>query len=216
MQIKVAARGSKLSRVQVKEVMQELMSLGKDCIFDEMFVETMGDLDQQTSLMQMDKTNFFTKEVDELVLSGMCDVGIHSAKDLPDPLPKGLEIFAITKGKDPRDALVFKEGVTLETLKKSSPKVGTSSQRRIEMIKVLAPNAKFVDIRGKIEQRLELLKDGNVDALVIAEAALIRLGLTHINRAILDAEAAPLQGRLAIVGRAQDADLKQFFQTLNA
>lgn len=215
MQIKVAARESTLSKKQVEEVLQELRVFKKNVIFSPVFTKTTGDKDQVTSLRVMGRTNFFTKEVDDLVLSGCADIGIHSAKDLPEILPVGLEVYAITKGVDPRDALVLREKDTLKNLGES-PKIGTSSMRREEQVAKLLPNAVFVDIRGTIEKRLELLYDGVLDAVVIAEAALIRLGLGTINRFFLEGETAPMQGRLAVVGREKETGLKEFFQILNA
>ncbi|PCI95109.1 hydroxymethylbilane synthase [Candidatus Aerophobetes bacterium] len=214
MQIKIAARESNLSKVQVEEIYHELLALGADVTFTKTFVKTTGDLDQKTSLADMDKTNFFTKEVDELVLSGNSDVGIHAAKDLPEPLPKGLEVFAITKGKDPRDSLILREEETLQSLGEN-PRVGTSSKRREKMIKDLINGALLVDIRGTIEKRLQLLEDGAVDALVIAEVALIRLNLTHLNRVFLEGETAAYQGQIAVVGKEKNVELKRVFKGLN-
>lgn len=180
----VGARSSPLSRAQVEEIKKELK-----LDFDVFWVKTTGDLDKETSLRGMDKTNFFTKEIDELLLSGKIDAAIHSAKDLPDPLPKGLKIAYLSKGLDSRDSLVIKR----EPLKR----VATSSARREEMVKQLYPGCKFVDVRGTIEERLEK----PVDGVVVAECALIRLKLTHLKRVFLPGQTAPGQGKLAIVCR---------------
>ena len=154
------------------------------------WVETTGDKDKKTSLRTLDKkSDFFTKELDELLLRGDIDCAIHSAKDLPDPLPSGLVLAALTKGLDPRDSLVFKEPL------KEGATVATSSARREEIIRAWRPDIKCVDVRGTIEERLAK----EVDGVVIAEAALIRLGLTHLQRIFLPGDTAPLQGRLAIV-----------------
>ncbi|MFN4173504.1 MAG: hydroxymethylbilane synthase, partial [Parachlamydiaceae bacterium] len=80
--VRVAARASALSKAQVAEVFSEL-----NLSYTPYWVETSGDLDKTTSLKTLEKTDFFTKEVDELVLKGICDISVHSAKDLPDPLP---------------------------------------------------------------------------------------------------------------------------------
>lgn len=180
----IGARSSPLSRAQVEEVREEF---GLD--FEIMWVETIGDRDKETSLRTMGKTDFFTRELDLLLLEGKIDAAVHSAKDLPDPLPKGLKIAAISKGVDPRDSLVIKrEPVEV---------VATSSARREEAIRELFPNCRFVDLRGTIQERLA--KD--VDGVVVAEAALIRLKLTHLKRVFLSGNTAPMQGKLAIVCR---------------
>ena len=180
MKISVGSRSSPLARAQVVEVKQELQHFFPNVDFECTFVETIGDKDQKTSLRSLDKTDFFTKEVDSLLLSGECRVAIHSAKDLPSPLPAGLSIIAITRGVDPSDALVLKGNITLETLP-HNPIIATSSIRREEAVKELIPDASFIDIRGTIQQRLQKLEEGVAHGVVIAEAALIRLGLTHLN-----------------------------------
>lgn len=189
----IGARSSPLSRVQTEEIKQEL---GID--FDVIWVKTSGDHDRKTSLRTLDKTDFFTRELDEMVLRGEIDAAIHSAKDLPDPLPKGLKVDYISVGVDSRDSLVIKrEPVRI---------VATSSERREEMVRKLYPECQFVDIRGTIEERLE--KD--VDGVVIAEAALIRLKLTHLKRVFLPGETAPMQGKLAIVSRKNESIVSRF------
>lgn len=183
--LKVGARTSLLSRAQVEEVKREF-----DLDFEVIWVETVGDRDQTTTLRHMEKTDFFTRELDQMLLSGQIDLAIHSAKDLPDPLPLGLEVVAISKGLDPRDSLVIK--------KEPIRIVATSSERREEAVRILFPDCQFVDLRGTIEQRLA--KEG-VDAVVVAECALIRLGWTHLNRIFLPGPTPLMQGKLALVCR---------------
>ncbi|MBU6383978.1 MAG: hydroxymethylbilane synthase [Verrucomicrobia bacterium] len=184
----IGARASPLSRAQVEEIRSEF---GLNC--EVVWVTTTGDLDQTTSLRNLGKTDFFTRELDEMLLQGRIDAAVHSAKDLPDPLPQGLKIAALSKGLDPRDSLVIK--------KEPIELVATSSVRREEAVRQLFPHCQFVDLRGPIHERLAQ----NVDGVVVAEAALIRLGLGHLLRIFLPGETAPLQGKLAIVVR-QDAN----------
>jgi hydroxymethylbilane synthase len=187
--MRVGARNSPLSRAQVDEIRKEL-----NLDFDVVWVETTGDKDKTTSLRAMEKTDFFTRELDEMLLQGKIDAAIHSAKDLPDPLPCGLKVAYLSRGVDPRDSLVYREPVRV---------VATSSVRREEAVRKLFPDCRFVDLRGTIHERLAKL--GEVDGVVIAEAALIRLGLTHLQRIVLDAETAPLQGKLALVCKEERA-----------
>lgn len=212
--IKVAARDSPLSQVQVEEVLKELKVFYPEVSFEITLLKTTGDLDQKTSLMSLDKTDFFTKEIDQLVLQGICDIGVHSAKDLPDPLPQGLELYALTKGVDSSDSLVLRDGETIQSLCIGA-KIGTSSLRRISMLKAYREDLMPVDIRGNIQKRLELLENKELDALIIAEAALIRLGLTHLNRMLLKGEVAPLQGKLAVIGRNENQLVKEFFKKIH-
>jgi hydroxymethylbilane synthase len=210
----VGARSSLLSRKQVEEIFGELESFHPEVEYVEKWVETKGDLDQKTSLRTLEKTNFFTQELDQMVLEKEIDLAIHSAKDLPDPLPEGLKIIALTKGVDPRDALVMPEGVTLGALPLQA-KVGTSSPRREKNLKQLREDLQPVDIRGSIPKRLELLEKGIVDALIVAEAALVRLGWMHLNRIFMSGEISPLQGKLAVIAREDRFDLVDLFEPLN-
>ena len=200
--IVVGARASKLSQVQV----QEIQSFFPDLEFELLLVKTTGDNDLQTSLRTLDKTDFFTKEIDQMLLEGKCRIAIHSAKDLPDPLPLGLKVVALTKGVDPRDMLVY----NCDPLPLGA-KIGTSSIRREHNLLEWRPDLNCVDIRGTIEQRLAQLDAGIVDGLVMAEAALIRLGLTYRRRMPIHGEVAPLQGRLAVVARVDDIEMDELF-----
>lgn len=207
--IVVVARDSPLSRAQVEEVYQEIKIRHRAISFEPIWMKTGGDLDLTTSLLDKEKTNFFTKEIDDYLLAGKADIAIHSAKDLPDPLPEGLSLICYTKGVDPSDVLVFRKGENLSTLAPYA-KVGTSSTRRIENLRALRSDLIPLDIRGTIGMRLDLLDTGKVDALIMAKAALIRL---RIHREVVDLPglSAPLQGKLAIVARSEDNKMKDLF-----
>ncbi len=213
--IKACARSSPLSRAQVAEVLLLLHVHHPHVMFDVTWVDTQGDKDLTTSLRKMEKTDFFTREIDQMLLDGKCRIAIHSAKDLPDPIAKGLKIIAITEGVDARDCLVFREGESLEQLPKGA-RIGTSSIRREKAIRDLRLDLQCVDIRGNIQTRLELLDNKTVDGLVMAEAALIRLGLTWRNRILLPWETAPLQGKLAIAAREDDLEMERLFECIDA
>lgn len=212
--IQAGARSSELSQVQVQEVLSELQRFYPFIEFSPTLVKTRGDKDLQTSLRLLDKTNFFTEEVDELVLKGECRIGIHSAKDLPDPLPKGLVLAALTRGIDPADVLVLRPGITLDSL---PPKalIATSSERREGNVKKLRSDLQFCDLRGTIAQRLAKLDRREVDGVVVAEAALIRLKLTHLNRIRLEGEPAQFQGQLAVLCREEDREMLELFSCLD-
>jgi len=205
--VSVASRESPLSRAQVREVLEELVLFHPEVQLVSTFVSTIGDRDLNTSLRTLNKTDFFTRDVDELVLNGTCRIAIHSAKDLPDPLPEGIAIVALTKGVDSSDVLV---------LRIDEPKrIGSSSERRDEAVKRVFPDAVCLDIRGTIQRRLALLDAGEYDAVVMAEAALIRLQLTHRKRIRLPCEPIPFQGRLAIVAKSDDLEMKQLFSCIH-
>ncbi len=205
--ISVGARDSSLSKVQVEEVLQEIRQFVPGVDFAVNYRKVMGDLDRKTSLLSMEKTNFFTKELDEALLEGSIRLAIHSAKDLPDPLLDGLVVGAYTKGVDSSDVLVFKKGGDLASLPFHA-KIGTSSLRRIENLKALREDLAPVDIRGTIEERLALLDLGFVDALIMAKAALIRLGICR-DSMLLPGPVSPLQGKLAVLVREDDEEMRR-------
>lgn len=214
MNIPVAARSSPLSLVQFEEVLQELRQHHPHVSFDLIKVVTIGDKDKKTSLRNLGKSDFFTKEIDEMLLKKEARIGIHSAKDLPEPLPEGLTIVALTRGVDNADALVMRPGESLASLP-SGAVIATSSERREEMVRALRSDLRFCDLRGTIGERLEKLERGEADGVVVAEAALIRLKLTPLNRMIIPGETAAGQGQLAIVAHGEDREMAELFSCMD-
>lgn len=207
LRIKIGARGSSLSRAQVQEVYEELKA-HHDVLFEPIWVDTTGDTDLTTSLTTLDKTDFFTRQIDALLVQGGCRIAIHSAKDLPEPLAEGLKLVALTRGVDPSDALVFLESLPLHA------RIGTSSARRVATMRDLYPSFRCVDVRGTIQRRLALLEERVIDGLVVAEAALIRLHLQP-PRIRLPGPTAALQGRLAVIARENDIEMQELFACLS-
>lgn len=214
MRITIGARASPLSKAQAQEVLEEIQKISPNIQFFPIFLESTGDHDLKTSLRTLNKTNFFTKEIDELLLSGGCQIAIHSAKDLPEPLPQGLKLIALTRGVNASDSLVLREEDTLMSL---PPKalIATSSERREDAVLNLRKDLSFVDVRGMIQARLKLLEEGKVHGVVIAEAALIRLKLTHLNRIPLPGLTVENQGKLAILARENDPEMEALFRPLD-
>lgn len=214
-EITVAARASPLSISQTYEVLSTLQKIHPEIQFETHFVKSHGDVDLSTSLRSLDKTDFFTREVDALVCNKTCRIAIHSAKDLPETLPSGLKIIAITRGIDPSDSLVLREYDTLESLKPGSI-IATSSLRREEVVRTLRNDLCFRDLRGTIHKRLELLQNGEADGVVVAEAALLRLNLSHLNRLRLPGATTEMQGQLAILSRVDDVEMETLFAQLDS
>ena len=208
--IVIGARASLLSRAQVEEVYQEIKVFFPEIRFFPIWITTRGDQDKKTSLKALEKTDFFTDEIDRRQVAGECQISIHSAKDLPDPLHPELEVVAFTKGGDPSDSLVVR-ALPLP----HGARIGTSSERREAFLKNWREDLVCVDIRGTIDERLKLLDDGVVDGVVMAEAALIRLKLAERPRLHLDWETAKMQGRLAIIARKNDTAMRNIFQKVH-
>lgn len=212
--ITVAARSSPLSEAQVDEILYEAQLIQPTLEFEVTLVTTLGDRDQESSLRTLEKTDFFTRDIDQLLLNGYCRIAVHSAKDLPDPIPNGLNIIAVNQGLDPSDSLVMRPGDTLSSLPKGA-KIATSSIRREKAVHSLRSDLEVVDIRGNIGQRLQKLNDREVDGVIVAESALIRLNLYHLNRIHLPGETAPGQGKLAVVAREDDEEAAVFFSAMD-
>lgn len=217
-----ASRSSPLARAQVKECLTSLLAIYPLLQARVTYVETYGDRDLGRSLREMGQTDFFTREVDDLVLSGVCDVALHSAKDLPSSLPKGLLCIALTRCVDPTDSLVMRPGDTLVTLPRGA-RIATSSLRREEAVLQLRPDCVCIDVRGPIADRLAYLTNGLAEGVVIAHAALLRLGLGSrpgsrpgsLNYVTLPGSTTPLQGQLALVAKETRQDLQELVACLD-
>jgi len=214
-QVLVAARESPLSKAQFSEVQSALRQHHPQIELIPRWISTTGDRNLQISLRSLGKTDFFTKEVDELLLTHACQVAIHSAKDLPEVIPEGLNLVALTQGLDPRDVIVLRPNEAFETLKKGAV-IATSSERREERVQALRTDLQFIDLRGTIEQRIDFLFTGEADGVVVAEAALQRLGLVSLNRFYLPGETTPFQGQLAIMARSDDQVMNELFYCLDS
>ncbi len=221
MDLIIGARSSSLSRAQVQEVLKALFSKNARLCKERkvlprlLCLKTVGDIDQTTPLETMEASDFFTQEIDNALLKGQCRIAVHSAKDLPSPLPKGLTCIAITEGVSSLDNLVLKDGQTLACLPKNAI-IGTSSQRRVAMVHALRKDLQCMPIRGDIEKRIQMMLDGYYNGVVIAEAALIRLKLTLLNRIPLEGQTPAMQGRLAILARSGDREMEELFGPLDS
>jgi uroporphyrinogen III methyltransferase/synthase len=205
--IKIAARKSPLSLLQVKEVLSRLPSLTYDLIP----LASFGDKNKNISLMDAAVAeDFFTRELDAALLNGEADIAIHSAKDLPYPLPAGLELYCLTEAISKSDSLVSKGNLTLQQLP-TGAKVGTSSIARKNELLKLRSDLAIVSIRGTIEERIAQVDSGFIDALIVATCALQRLTLNARIAEELPFKTHALQGNLAVVGRAGEQELKSSF-----
>lgn len=208
--IKVGARPSRLALKQVEEIKKRFPKIDMQVVP----IYTQGDLDKTTSLLGRDDSDFFTREIETALLNGDIDMAVHSAKDLEENTPKDLIIAAMTDSISPFECLVSRGNLTLDKLSLGA-RVGTSSLRRKECLLNFRPDLKAQDIRGNIEERLKQLDENKFDAVILAHAALIRLGLEEriaqiIPEAIISAH--PLQGRLAIQIRKDRDDLLNIFR----
>lgn len=214
---RTGARTSPLALRQVEEVVVSLRKFYPGFKYEIVGIDTYGDKDKITPISDIEGTDFFTREIEEALLEGKIDFAVHSAKDLPDELPKGLVIAALTKSIDPYDALVSKGNLKIEVLKQGA-RIGLGSQRRKTQLKKYRPDFQLVDIRGNIEERLEKLNQDGLDAIIVAACALARLGQEfRISQRIPFEILAPhpLQGALAVEAREENKELIGLLKVLN-
>lgn len=199
---RVGARDSALSVLQAKEALKRMEEL-TGATFEFVPFSSPGDRDQQTDL-RLSAGDFFTRDLDEAVLRGEIDFAIHSAKDLPpEGCASGLDWFWLPWREDARDCLVARCEVP--------KRIGVSSERRIAWAKKAFPEAECLSLRGTIPARLEKLDRGEYDAILVAAAALHRLGLAERITRYLSLEELPTpegQGVLAITHRREDKALQ--------
>ena len=195
--IKVIARGSRLSRLQVEEVFKNFPELA----YEIKYLESYGDKNQQISLLNGEApADIFTRELDDAIRQGDADIAIHSAKDLPYPLPEDIEVIALFPAFDTTDSLVSRDHKKLAELPAGSI-IGTSSPLRKKGLNELRPDLTIKGIRGCIEERVQQVKDGKYDAAIVATCALKRLGMEDEIAEVLPFPTHPLQGFLAVTGK---------------
>lgn len=205
--IRVIARGSRLSRLQVEEVFKNFPELA----YEIKYLESYGDKNQQISLLNGEApADIFTRELDDAIRQGDADIAIHSAKDLPYPLPEDIEVIALFPAFDTTDSLVSRDHKKLAELPAGSI-IGTSSPLRKKGLNELRPDLTIKGIRGCIEERVQQVKDGKYDAAIVASCALKRLGMEDEIAEVLPFPTHPLQGFLAVTAKKGSQDLKQAF-----
>lgn len=197
---RAGTRNSRLALWQTNQVLTRFRALFPEAEFQTLEIITPGDADRITDLRES-PADFFTRTLDEALLDGRIDFAVHSAKDLPDPVPDGIDWFWLPDSGDRRDVLVGS----------LNPKViGVSSERRAAYAKKRFPNAECRSVRGNMEERIQQLDEGKFDLLIMAGVALQRLGLEdRITEWIPlnELETSESQGALAVTFRKNDPRL---------
>jgi len=173
-EIRIGTRGSKLATIQTEWLLATLKEISPELKVRLVKITTRGDKYGTTSLDKLAGQGIFVKELEKALLDGKIDLAVHSLKDMPTEIPHGLMLGAITARLDPRDILVSRAG----NLAKLAPgsKIGTGSHRRAVQLRAIRPDLRICDMRGNIDTRLRKVSDGTVDGIIVAAAAMIRLG----------------------------------------
>jgi hydroxymethylbilane synthase len=217
----IGTRGSELALWQAHFIKGQLENIGQEVELK--IITTKGDAIQHLSFDKIEGKGFFTKELEDALLSGEIDLAVHSMKDLPTTQPEGLRIAAISYRDLPEDWLIIKKdsmdsGRVLKL--KANALVGSSSARRKAQILSIRPDAEIKDIRGNVPTRLEKLRKGDYDAILLAGAGLNRLKIDLSEFEVLkfsprEFVPAPAQGVLALQIRHEDKLLYQLLRNLH-
>ena len=214
MKLTIATRESRLALWQAEHVKALLTELGHEVTL--LGMTTQGDQILDRSLSKVGGKGLFVKELEVAIEQGRADLAVHSLKDVPMALPEGFILACVMEREDPRDALVSNHYANLTELPQGAV-VGTSSLRRVALLRALRPDLRIEPLRGNLDTRLRKLDEGLYDAIVLAAAGLMRLGLASRIRAVFEPhEMLPAagQGALGIEILSERADVMQLLAPL--
>ena len=214
MNINLASRGSKLALVQANMIKNALEDKGASVNLIE--VTTKGDSDQTSPINQIGGRGLFVTGIEKYLLDGSADIAVHSGKDLPYSLMDGLTIAGVPKAADSRDCLITCKNKKLE----NDAVIGTGSPRRIMECRKFYPNAKYESIRGNVDTRLDKLRGGLYDAIILAKAGLDRLNadLSDFDVRIFEPDEfipSACQGIMAVECRENDRDIVELLKSIS-
>ncbi|WP_110931731.1 hydroxymethylbilane synthase [Paenibacillus bouchesdurhonensis] len=219
--IVVGTRQSQLALTQTGQVIDALKGIceehGLPYDFEIRKIVTKGDRILDVTLSKVGGKGLFVKEIEQAMLSGEIDMAVHSMKDMPSELQDGLTTGAIPRRVDPRDALISRNGLSLDELPEGA-KIGTSSLRRSSQLKKHRPDLKLEWIRGNIDSRLRKLETEGFDAIILAAAGLYRMGWEERITSFLPVDIclpAVGQGALGIECRENDEEVRHLLSLYN-
>ena len=215
MKLRFGTRGSRLAVVQSTEVADALRARGHEV--ELVTIRTSGDRLADVALADFGGKALFVKEIEEALLDGRVDGGVHSLKDMPAELPEGLCLAAFSARQDPRDVLLTRSGGTRDDLPRGA-RVATSSLRRRALLLARRPDLRVEPIRGNVDTRLRKLEEGLYDAMVMARAGLQRLGLKPEHIQVLPADEflpAVGQGILGVEARCTDRAVLEVLESFD-
>ncbi len=204
--LRIGTRASALALWQARHVVALLSERPGAPPIELVHIRTAGDAQREVPLWQTEGRAFFTREIDEALREGTIDAAVHRLKDLPTALAPGLALAAALAREDPRDALLTRAGESLRQLPPRA-RIGTSSLRRRAFLARIRPDAVPVELRGNVPTRIERLERGDYDAIILAAAGLVRLGLgQHVTEFLSPEEFPPAvsQGVIGVCARADD------------
>ena len=219
--LRIGTRGSQLAMVQAKAVATKIVGYHPDTVVEIVKIKTSGDWkpeqgEKRLSTLDGGKAQF-AKEIEQAILDGEIDCGVHSAKDMASDLPDGLVMDRFLPREDPRDAFLSNDYKTIDDLPEGAV-VGTASLRRQAMLLSRRPDLKIVPYRGNVPTRIEKLRNGQVDATILAYAGLKRLGLQQETASIIPPDTmlpAAGQGAIGIEYHTESSDVAALLNSLH-
>jgi hydroxymethylbilane synthase len=212
--LRIGTRASPLALTQTHMVRAALIAahpfLAEEGAIEILPIKTSGDMSQGQNRSLADlggDKGLFTKELEEALMSGKIDIAIHSMKDVPTWLPKGLGIIGLLPREDPREAFFSRGNIPFKDLPQGA-KIGTSSLRRQAQLLAIRPDLEIVPLRGNVDTRIRKMENGDADATLLALAGLRRLGIEHRATEILSTDIllpSAAQGAIGIEARVEDS-----------
>jgi len=215
--LRIATRKSPLAMWQAEHVASALREAHPGLTVEILGMSTQGDKILDTPLAKIGGKGLFVKELEQRMLDNSADIAVHSMKDVPVELPEGLHLGVIMEREDPRDAFVANRFEQLADLPEGA-KVGTSSLRRQCQLADRRPDLEIIPLRGNVNTRLRKLDDGAYDAIILASAGLIRLGMGDRIRSFIDTDdslPAIGQGAIGIECRGDDERVNALLSPLH-
>lgn len=217
--IRIGTRKSRLAMIQTEIVKQKILRKFQNLEIEIVPISTQGDKELNRSLTSFGGKGVFTKELEEALLNGTIDMAVHSAKDMPMELPAGLCLGAVLERADARDVLVTTSGIPARDLPKGSV-IGTSSLRREIQIKEQNPNVQVKLLRGNVQTRLQKLKQGEYDGILLAAAGLMRLKLNEERGFFFEylnlEEFVPAAGQGILAVETRSGDLEEIRKAIHS
>ena len=204
--IRIGTRGSALALAQAEQAKCLVLENFPEVDVEICVIKTVGDKDHVRSLVSFGGQGVFVKEIEEALLEGKIDLAVHSLKDVPDSMDPRLELSGFLKRENPRDVLVS-NGMSFGNLRVGAT-IGTGSPRRVLQLKAMRPDIRCENLRGNLPSRIERVKSGELDAIMLGAAGLVRLGLSsEISDAfsVIDMTPAIGQGIVAIQSLRENA-----------
>lgn len=215
--LRIATRQSALALWQANYIKAQLTQAYPTLKIELLGITTSGDKNLATSLNEIGGKGLFVKELEQALLENKAEIAVHSMKDVPMDFPLGLEIPVICRREDPRDVLISNRFPNLAALPTGAV-VGTSSLRRLCQLQALRPDLTIQPLRGNVDTRIQRLDENKFDAIILAAAGLLRLGLAaRISEYLPPSQFLPAagQGALGIECRKEDHATHQLIQFLN-